>query len=699
MLFYKIHSLILGLINKNSLNRRSDSRNSFWVVLFFLLFAGLGLWIYRDYGISTDEPFQRAIGLTSLTYLANLFKLPFLLGNSSPLSNATDVFLGQRDRDYGVVFELPAEFLIRMLNITVDAEVYYFRHLLTFALFFCAVFFFYRLAKNRYRDWRLGLLGALLLILSPRIFGDSFFNDKDLVFLSFFIIATYTLVQFVTKPTIATGFWHAIACALAIDARLMAIILPAATVVSCGALTLRQALRWPTTALCLTFYLFALVVFVLMFWPWLWADPWAHFQTALHNMARFRHVVDGYFMGRIISAGNLPWYYVPVWLGVTTPIAYLVLFMVGASATIFALMRSGKMVWRNHNEFQDLLFLGLFIAPILAIIILHSVLYNGWRQMYFIYPAFVLVALRGFYCLWNWAQAKKVWRATLLIALIGSMGSTGYWMVRWHPYQYLYFNPLAGEFAKRFDVDYGGTAYRRLLEKILYQDSNKTFSVFPIWGIWQINYFVNSKIFSETDQKRLINDRSEDCSDYVITTLMGNRQQYSQKKGFEQFDELKIDGQIVYTTYKRQVRLYEFFSPALGKVIAFSSPHARCFLKQGWSSSTEDWGTWSLGKEAKLSLFMPSGTPKTILLDVRAFVGPKQTLQEIDIGINGQWQKKVLLTHFESNLIKLTIPASAYGKEWLEIDFKIPNAISPKALGMGEDDRQLGLGIKSAVFE
>jgi hypothetical protein len=696
--------LIFDLNNKKLLNNLSESRNSLWVLFFFLLFAGLGLGIYRDYGISTDEFTQRGIGLTSLAYLANLFKLPFLLGNSSPLSNPTDVFLGQRDRDYGVVFELPAEFVIRILNITVDAEVYYFRHLLVFALFLCASFFFYRIAKNRYHDWRWGLLGALLLILSPRIFGDSFFNNKDLVFLSLFVVATYTLIQFIAKPTLASGFWHAFACALAIDTRLMAIILPATTVVAYAALTLRQELRGRVAVLCLTFYLFVLVVLVLAFWPWLWADPWVHFQTALHNFARFRHSIGMNFMGSIISSTNIPWYYVPVWIGVTTPITYLILFMVGVSATIFALKRSGKMVWRGQDELQDLLFLGLFIAPILAIIILHSVLYNGWRQMYFIYPAFVLVALRGFYCLWNWAQAKKVWRATLLIMLAGSLGSTGYWMVRWHPYQYLYFNPLAGEFAKRFDVDYWGVAYPSLINKILNQDSQKSYSLNNSiegelsWGNWQLPYLNNIPLLSSDKQKRLINDRPEDCSDYVITTLIGKRQMYSQKKGFEQFDELKIDRQIVYTTYKRQVRLYEFFSPALGKVIAFSSPHTRCFLKKGWAS-TEDWGTWSLGKEAKLSLFMPNGTPKVLFLDVRALVVPKQTQQEIEIGINGQWQKKVFLTHFESNPIKLTIPASAYGKEWLEIDFKIPNAISPKTLGMGEDDRPLGLGIKNAVFE
>ncbi|MBU3624556.1 hypothetical protein ICN47_12530, partial [Polynucleobacter sp. AP-Latsch-80-C2] len=57
------------------------------------------MWIYKDYGLSTDEPFQRSIGLTSLAYLANLFNIRFLLGAAQPLADPASVFLTQRDRD------------------------------------------------------------------------------------------------------------------------------------------------------------------------------------------------------------------------------------------------------------------------------------------------------------------------------------------------------------------------------------------------------------------------------------------------------------------------------------------------------------------------------------------------------------------------------------------------------------------------
>ena len=668
------------------------------VFAFFVTFLCLGLWIYQDFGVSTDEQQQREIGLTSLAYIANLFQIPFLLNGAAPLQDPASVFLAQKDRDYGVAFELPAEFLVRLLQLQ-DADVYFFRHLLTFLVFFCAVFFFYRLVKERYSSQAFGLLGALFLVLSPRIFGDGFFNDKDLVFMSTFVIATYTLIRFVLQPNWKTGLWHALACAIAIDVRIMAIIIPAATLVTLVALVIRKDVGAGKAFGALGIYLIAMAALVVAFWPWLWLDPLGNFITAFKNMARFRHVIDMYFMGQIVSSGSLPWYYIPVWIGITTPILYSLFFLVGAIGTLRKFALAGKKLWVNSDQLQDLLFLGLFLAPLTAVIVLNSVLYNGWRQMYFIYPAFLLVAIRGLVFLRDLSDSKKALRASLNVVVIISLSLTTFWMVRWHPYQYLYFNVLAGESSKRFDVDYWGVAYTPLIKKVVSQDPSKSYSIFPIWGVWQINYWVNMHTLPKKDTNRVIHNRSENCSDYIFTVLAGNRKQYTEKKEFELFDELKVDGQIIYTTFKRKIPLYEYYKPEIGKPVEFDSPHTRCFLKSGWADNTEDWGTWTVGKEAKLAVFMPPGTPKTITLDLRAFVGPKHPKQSLEVAISGQPSKAFTLSQFEQNTIKLAIPASAYDKEFLVLDFKMTDPASPKDLGIGEDTRQLGVGIKRVVIE
>jgi 4-amino-4-deoxy-L-arabinose transferase-like glycosyltransferase len=85
------------------------------------------------------------------------------------------------------------------------------------------LFAVYRLATRRFEDWRVGLLAAAFLVLTPRMFAESFYNSKDLVFMALFAIATNTMIGFVTKPRVQTALVHALATAVAIDVRIMAI--------------------------------------------------------------------------------------------------------------------------------------------------------------------------------------------------------------------------------------------------------------------------------------------------------------------------------------------------------------------------------------------------------------------------------------------------------------------------------------------
>ena len=158
-----------------------------------------------------------------------------------------------------------------------------------------------------------------------------------------------------------------------------------------------------------------------------------------------------------------------------------------------------------------------------------------------------------------------------------------------------------------------------------------------------------------------------------------------------------MDGQIVYTTFKRNVNLYEHYAPAVGKEIDFANRNTQCFLTKDWGQN-EDWGVWSVGPHPQLALFMPGGKPQSLALDMRAFVTPQHPNQTVKISINGVYQKTVSLSNAQHNEITLPLPPTGYGKEWIELGFDLPQAISPKELGMGDDSRKLGIGLVSAVF-
>ena len=66
-----------------------------------------------------------------------------------------------------------------------------------------------------------------MIFLSPRIFANSFYNNKDIIFLSFFIFSIYFAFRLIDKPSNKNIILSALFCALAIDIRLVAVILPA----------------------------------------------------------------------------------------------------------------------------------------------------------------------------------------------------------------------------------------------------------------------------------------------------------------------------------------------------------------------------------------------------------------------------------------------------------------------------------------
>ena len=68
-------------------------------------------------------------------------------------------------------------------------SVYLLRHLLTHLLFLAGGLGGYALAFRLYRSRLLALVALGLYLLHPRLYAHSFFNSKDLPFLSLFMLA------------------------------------------------------------------------------------------------------------------------------------------------------------------------------------------------------------------------------------------------------------------------------------------------------------------------------------------------------------------------------------------------------------------------------------------------------------------------------------------------------------------------------
>lgn len=435
---------------------------------FFSSLLLLGAWLVADYGVSWDEPVDHLNGLVSLKHVATLVAPEWAA--RQPLLQQVPPLAGYVDNDHGVLFELPLALLHTLLPN--DLPTYYlWRHMATFLVCVGGIWALYRLALLRFQNQYAALFTALLLVLSPRMFAESFYNAKDLVFLAAFTLGMYTLARLLARPTLGRALVHGLATAAALDIRILGSMLVPFTLTLLAleaALPTHQGLSRARLGAVGAAYLLSTVGAGIAGWPYLWAAPLDNFLQAFEAMRQFRWQGKVLYLGEYESAQTLPWHYAPVWLLVTTPFAYTLGALGGLLLHTRQLFRQPRAVLGTYAGRLDLLFCGWLLGPLMLVIGLHSVLYDGWRHLYFVYPALLLLAMGGGWRLWQWGQqtAQRQRVALTVAGLVAlEMAVTAVRMGRMHPQQQVYFSFLpTHKIEQWFERDYWGLSYRQGLE-------------------------------------------------------------------------------------------------------------------------------------------------------------------------------------------------------------------------------------------
>lgn len=457
----------------------------FFAAWFILVF----FFLYKDYGLPTDDLTQRGTGGVSAKYVVSKLYPSYV--QAHPELNALPDLKTYGDRDYGVGFELPAVIIEKALGYEDNSpEMVGFRHRLKFILFFLATLLFYDLAKRRFGTWKWALLAVGMLVFFPRIFADSIYNSKDAVFLSACMIAMWAMIRFLDRRTVMNAVVFGLASAFATDIRIIAFIFPLMALGVMAFETIRDGKIKETISSgvkCAVALLFSYCIFLYVMWPFLWEDPVGNFLLAFKNMSVFRGYDGSFlFLGNEVRAHDLPWIYAPVWMLVTIPVFVLVGFVSGAVVVFASLIRNKFRLYSSYAERTDLIFLAFTVLPIILAIIKHSVLYDGWRHLYFEYATFVLIATLGLKKIYDFilsrvAREKQfIGKSIAAVLLILQFGWLGAGMIRNHPYECVYFNIFAGSPAhieNNFVLDYWGLSYPEMLKTLAAskeRDSSKT---------------------------------------------------------------------------------------------------------------------------------------------------------------------------------------------------------------------------------
>jgi len=542
------------------------SNNFFLKNIFYFLYLSfftLGLFIFNDFGISIDEEFQRYSGFYWLNYVLEFTPFESLKLSVEGKLNEIEGFTLPNPRDYpfyGVIFDLPLALLETILKVSKPQNYFLLRHFFTFSIFFVSALYLHKILNNRFKKKIIIFFGVLLYISSPRIFADSFYNNKDLVFLSFLTISLFYYFKLIDnfdyKNILNFSFFSALACAL----RIIGIFLPI-TFLFFIFLSNKKIDKNYHLVKKILLFIFCFSFFLYLLWPFLWEAPLTNFIYAFNKSAEVGLSIQMLFNGNYIFSNLLPLSYLPVWIIITTPIISLILFAIGYAIIIkrsFTRLINIKPntnysdFWRSKKENKDFFVILNFSAIFFYIILSNSVLYTGWRQLYFLHFFLTYIGCFAIYYIDLKIKNKIFFYSFIFIFLLINF----YNIFKFHPYQSSYFNIVVLESKKKdFEIDYWGLAGVKFIKEVISIEKDKELIKIGVASYIPLERSLRM-LKKEVAKKIEIVGQDYKSANYIFNNNMSEvnknkNNKYEIPVNFKKIQEFSIEGFVMYEMYKK----------------------------------------------------------------------------------------------------------------------------------------------------
>lgn len=553
-----------------------NKKNAYFWGFFVLAILTLVLLpvLSKDAGMSGDEEFHYVQAERVYNYYKTLGKD----------SSAAVVSESQKAYQYLPYYGQVVDNFAYLITKTFDIEdVYGTRHIVN-AVFGWLAMFFAALIAYRIAGWRAATITLLLMFLSPRFLGHSFNNLKDLPLATGIIFGIYCLVRFLQEfPKVKwkTAILFAISIGFATAVRFAGLLIVAyfglfgfiywiirnrkqGLFKKEGRKELLRMVCWGLGIFIPGF------VLAMLLWPFLLQAPIAHLKDTIENMSAFAVAIRQVFEGVMQWSDVLPWYYTPKFILMTIPVAVIVGFLLDV-----------VLCWRDkQNRFFAVLLFFTFIFPIFWIIYQKSNVYGGWRHAMFSYPPMVVSAGLGFHYLMQWVEDRFRQRKTKTVAtlpapktkIIINAGGLAVVLllllnpiihiIRNHPYEYVYFNELAGGTKHAFgnyEMDYYYHSTRAASEWVIANATRTGLEEgdkikVATWHTVSVDNFFRNDTARFSVQFARWYERGNSDWDYGIFTVTGISPDYLKSKAFPPKNTVKtidVDGVPIAVVLKR----------------------------------------------------------------------------------------------------------------------------------------------------
>lgn len=464
-----------------------------------------------------------------------------------------------------------------------------FRHICN-ALFGWIGILFAGLLAYKLIGWRAAVVTLLLMFFSPRYLGNAFNNPKDLIFASTMMASIYyvaCLIKEYPKPKISTSIKLSVFAALAIVSRFAGYLLFAYLVLFLIIYHIRlnkkNSLKKENAKTIGRYILYVTSIGIVTFgisialWPYIMSSPIKTTMKIFTEMSQYTIALRQLFEGSLQWSDALPWYYTPKYILMTIPIAVIV------GMLLFFIF-----CWRKKEDrFWAFFVFFTFFFPVFWIVYTRANVYGGWRHAMFAYPPMVVAAGMGFDSLVRWIENKvqgaghkvqdsnneeqqnaaKNWKpvmvnigavVVLLALLIGPIRH----IVANHPYEYVYFNELAGGIDKaygNYELDYYYHSTREASEWIIANaEPNADGSKIKVatWHLASVAYFFRNDTAKFQPLFCRWYEKGNNDWDYAIFTITGMApEQITHAGAFPPPDcvhTINVDGKPICIILKRQ---------------------------------------------------------------------------------------------------------------------------------------------------
>jgi arabinofuranosyltransferase len=227
---------------------------------------------------------------------------------------------------------------------------------------------------------------------------------------------------------------------------------------------------------------------------------------------------------------------------------------------------------------------------------------------------------------------------------------------------------------------------------------------------------------SITQGENLIEDnKTRDMYNSIRAITRGELDNITRLRHIISMNLIGLKKEVVLEQPKYRDKLAIDFS--MGEIMYFKeSGKGSLFLRsessKGWGRS-EEWGTWAVGSKARFSLPIPSASAQTLYLDVQVLISPMINSQTVNVYkvVSGSvmqgffrlhnWRTELVtsleIAQLDNNILRsariaIPIDKKMIGEGSINLEFRFPTPVRPKDINLNSDDRELSMGLISAIF-